>query len=397
MALTLPDWIRLSTGLIWVAFGVWLGLLGPRSHRTRPVATVLVAIGTTAAVSNAAYADPRWAAFGVVVTLLFELVVSAGVAWLFVAEARVHRRNAIACAATSLGLGIAGGMLAWASPVATPAAVPPDSIFAVLDRVDRSLFAVLMSALGGYALLLALLTGRAEVAEARALVTLAAGLVTYPLAYFFAGVTPPLALAVLVSAFPLLAALVAIMHAGAVAGRTARLAYVVAFAVALVTILAERPGRDVGLVGIARVVSLGVIAYGVFSLGALGPSRHAAQDRSAALLTGSLVALLIVTQVAQNFLSSQYSLLMGGIVSGALVFAARPLERALEARRGPARVMPAADAARERSFLAAARRFHRDGSISREEERELMILAEHLAIPPSRAYELRDEVERERR
>lgn len=146
-------------------------------------------------------------------------------------------------------------------------------------------------------------------------------------------------------------------------------------------------GQTSGTSGIVRTMTAAALAWAIlrFDEGSDESRRYI----SAVRLAG-LAALFVVAEVAQNFLSAEYGLLMGGIVAGALFFAARPIERALE-RRQPA----GAPVAKERSFLAAARRFHRNGTITHEEERELMILAEHLGIPASRAYELRDEVQRE--
>ena len=126
----------------------------------------------------------------------------------------------------------------------------------------------------------------------------------------------------------------------------------------------------------------------------LGASTRPSRDRRAALLTGFLVVLLIVAETAQNFLA-QYGLVMGGLVAGALLVAARPIERALEGRREARAPQP--DAAKEDAFREAVRMALRDRVITREEELHLHRVAQHMGIPTGRAHELLIEVERETR
>ena len=151
---------------------------------------------------------------------------------------------------------------------------------------------------------------------------------------------------------------------------------------------------DFGIPGILRTAGAVALAFAILRHGLVGGDPHARAVRNGPLAMASLASLFIVAQVAQNFVSARSSLLIGGVISGLLVVAARPIERAFDRRSGP----PVDGAARERSFRAAARKFHkRDGYLTREEERELMVIAEHLGISVGRAYEIRDEVETEAR
>lgn len=392
----LPAALRAATGVLWAGFGVWLLARRSRSPRATPVAWLLVSLGLGAAFANLAAVEARLFALSVWIGLALDAVALAGLWGLCRAEDRSSwglLRRTMAFAGLA---GVAGATLMLATGRSGLEFPQATGSLAVAYWAEVFLFTFLCCLLGGYSLFAALRSRIVSEAEARALAAIGGAFSIYALAYFFAAVPVEAQLAVVVCAIPFFAALVAWARArSGPAGGAATTVFVALFAIGLVVILFERPGRDVGTVGIARVASLGLLAYGAFRWGALDGGARRVRDHQAALLTAFLVLLLIVAQIAQNFFSSQYSLVLGGIVSGALVLAARPIERALDARR-PVRSVEVRDAAKERSFLAAARRFDSDAHASREDERELMVLAEHLGIPASRAYELRDQVERER-
>jgi hypothetical protein len=167
--------------------------------------------------------------------------------------------------------------------------------------------------------------------------------------------------------------------------------------------IAPRPSLlESTAIGIERTLFAFLIAYGILRLGFLGyePQRRTAKRGTIAM--GAVALVLIVAQVAQNFLAAQYGLLMGGVVAGAFLFAAQPLQRAIERMgagdRAPApTVAPRGQAAAEESYLLALRLALRDRVLSRDEERGLVVLAHDLGIPPRRAHELQDQVEREGR
>lgn len=154
-----------------------------------------------------------------------------------------------------------------------------------------------------------------------------------------------------------------------------------------------------GAYGIIRTVSAVFLVVAIVRHGLLGvPLPHFAVKRGV-LATGALAALFIVAQVAQNFFAAEYGLLMGGVVAGAVVFAASPLQRAMEARSASRSTSPTAHtvpvARRERTYRNALRLAMRDRKLTAAEEAHLFELAEDLGIGAGRAFQLKREVEAE--
>lgn len=198
-------------------------------------------------------------------------------------------------------------------------------------------------------------------------------------------------------------------------GRPARNAALVAaagmlagmIAVALVGIPAARsdglPPRDWGGVGVARILGWMVLVYAIVKADILGLGLAKRSIDRSTLAASGLALLFIVAQVAQNFLSATYGLLTGGIVAGAFLFAANPVQRAIEQMRAPvaesAASLPADHGSRlherESAYREAVRLALKDRRLTREEDRHLLRLAHHLGIPSPRAMEIHDEVERE--
>lgn len=147
-----------------------------------------------------------------------------------------------------------------------------------------------------------------------------------------------------------------------------------------------------GLHGAARTISILLLAFG-FARGGFLEGRLAL--RRSTLAASLLGVVFIVAQVAQNFLSAKYGLLTGGVIAGALLFAANPIQRAAErlasgeagGRRGEHRYAEA--------YRLAVRAAVGDGRLTREEEAHLADLAEHLGIGAGEALRLRREVEAE--
>ena len=153
-----------------------------------------------------------------------------------------------------------------------------------------------------------------------------------------------------------------------------------------------------GLLGIWRIIGWSLLVYAILRADLLGvPLPHFAVNRGA-VAAGSLAVLFIVAQVMQNFFSAEYGLLTGGVIAGAFLFAASPVQRAFESMgehkspRGRGKRVQAED-----SYRAALRFALKDQKLTKEEERSLVLLAHDLGIAPPRAYELRDEIARERR
>ncbi|MEK6985178.1 MAG: hypothetical protein AABX89_02185 [Candidatus Thermoplasmatota archaeon] len=103
------------------------------------------------------------------------------------------------------------------------------------------------------------------------------------------------------------------------------------FAVATIELLNDASGgKDYGLGGIVTLVGLAGVAFALVRLNLLGVPLTQRRLRAGTLASVGLAALFITAQVAQNFLSDTFGLLIGGIVAGAVVFVAFPLQRAAE-------------------------------------------------------------------
>lgn len=167
----------------------------------------------------------------------------------------------------------------------------------------------------------------------------------------------------------------------------------------------------VGMRGIVRTVAWTCLLVGVLRHDLLGVELKTRSVDRASLAAGALAVLFVVAQVAQNFFSASYGLLTGGIVAGAFLFAAQPLQRAAErlvsgrvdpvdpaapaSSRAPALAL-SAQAGNEEALRAAMRLAWRDRRFDHAEEAALADLAERLGIGARRATEIRHEVERER-
>ncbi|MHB8603861.1 MAG: hypothetical protein ACYDCK_01295 [Thermoplasmatota archaeon] len=159
------------------------------------------------------------------------------------------------------------------------------------------------------------------------------------------------------------------------------------------------PAHDYGANGVVRTVAASILSLAIFRYDLLGVRLPSLAARRGMLATAALAVLFIVAQVAQNFLASQYGLILGGVVAGAFLFAAHPLQRALEhgfgrAAREPRGAALMGSAAREQYKTALRLALH-DGAITRAEERYLAKLAQQLGVGAHDALELRDAVEGE--
>ena len=146
------------------------------------------------------------------------------------------------------------------------------------------------------------------------------------------------------------------------------------------------------ITGAQRSAFAFLYAYAIARAGLLGHAIQLRAARRGTVAMGALATLFIVAQVAQQFLAAQYGLLMGGIVAGTFLFAAAPLQRALEGRGAspPSRGLP--KAVHEEVYKAAVRLALR-GGIDPREQVELMRIADAHGITHMRAAALRREVE----
>lgn len=149
-----------------------------------------------------------------------------------------------------------------------------------------------------------------------------------------------------------------------------------------------------GAIGIARMFCALGLAYAVLRGDLLETGTSGLRLRGGVLATTALASLFIVAQVAQNFLAAQYGLLMGGVVAGTLVFAANPIQRAMEQQgSGPLRrtARKDRDAENERVYQLTLSKYLADGVLSPEEELALAHLVDQLGLTARRALELRQE------
>lgn len=162
--------------------------------------------------------------------------------------------------------------------------------------------------------------------------------------------------------------------------------------------------REFGVPGALQTVAWAVLAFAVLRRGLLGRDLPRIVVARGPLAAGALAALFVVAQVAQNFFSAEYGLLTGGIVAGAFLFMAQPLQRMAErlatgerAASSPAPASrPEAEAGREDAYRSALRFALRDRVLTRAEELHLHEIAEHMGISGRRAHELLMEIEAER-
>jgi hypothetical protein len=146
--------------------------------------------------------------------------------------------------------------------------------------------------------------------------------------------------------------------------------------------------------GVARTLEAAAFAIAIFHYDLLGVGLKARSASRASTATAALAALLITAQVAQNYLSATYGLLMGGVIAGAVVFAANPIQKHIE-RIGVhdrhVTTSSAASSRREETYKSAVRLALR-GGIDPTEEVELMRIADANGIGNVRAAELRRQV-----
>lgn len=163
-------------------------------------------------------------------------------------------------------------------------------------------------------------------------------------------------------------------------------------------------GAGIGLNGIARIATVGLLSYAVVRHHVLGLDVKLRWTLSKSTLAAVFVAVFFVaSESAQQFFGDRFeSSYLGILAAGALVFALAPLSRVAD--RLAEKAVPVTVAARphasdgdrrEEVFLKAARLALR-GGLSRDEEVHLAELAEELGIGAGRAAAMLREVEGER-
>jgi hypothetical protein len=158
-------------------------------------------------------------------------------------------------------------------------------------------------------------------------------------------------------------------------------------------IMAPSFTSDGGSYGIIRTVGVVFLALGVLRYDLLGARLRGLAAKGGLVATVALCVLFIVAQVLQNFLSTEYGLLLGGVLAGVLLFAASPVQRAMERRTGATKNAAAGEA--DRAFRNAVELAFRDRLFDDREELVLAELADRLGLTARRATEIRLSVERE--
>lgn len=103
---------------------------------------------------------------------------------------------------------------------------------------------------------------------------------------------------------------------------------------------------DFPVLGVARLAAAAVLAYAVMRRQVLGLPVKVQLTLSRGFLTGCYVAVfLVASQIAQNLLTQQLGIFVGGAAAGLLLFALRPLDAL--SKRLASRVVPSGDASQE--------------------------------------------------
>ncbi len=180
--------------------------------------------------------------------------------------------------------------------------------------------------------------------------------------------------------------------------RFARLSYLLLVAAAVLGLVLSpsylQHITQFGLFGVFRTIGAVFLVLAVVKYDLLGvPLPHVVVKRG--VVAGAALAILfIVAQITQNFLSAQYGLLGGGVIAGTFLFAASPVQRAIENRQSKTAASPAHEAGNDDSFREAVELAFKDRRFTPQEEMALARLATRLGVSAERATEIRHAVER---
>ncbi len=409
MTLDAATLIRAASGVVFLGVGLILAWVTRRSAErvaNLGMATVCVGLGTANVAINIAIVDASTAFIGAFVGAACWVVGTAGaVVYLASPSVRGRLRPWDGIAAAPLLLGVSS-MLVPGNGTLLFAAVGvrlPN-----LEAVDSALraYSTASFAFAGAVVLIAISSARAAGGSSSKRAARGHALLTVGLLFisvFLSG-----ALSIISIKFPALV-LLAAGHLGLTL--MAVIAWIprgrwTAWSLLAIVLLGEVTsvaGSYLLAVGILRIVAAALVVVAMLRYGLAGADVHLPTARRGTLAAVALAALFIVAQIAQNFLSAEYGLIMGGIVAGVFLFAASPIQRAMERvgerrREGAAITVRPADAdARENAYREAVRLALRDRVLTREEDRHILRLAHHLGISSPRAMEIQDEVQKERK
>ena len=400
--------IRVGSGLLWLALG--LGVLAlAREARGRLLGLVAASFGAHFVLFNLTAFDPATQMIAVTASpLLFAVFGTAAIALAWRLAPLGRERSLVVV----LALVAIVAALARLSVYSRNLTLNPEA--AAVYRYTDCLFVFGNCALGGLAFTLAGVHRRSA-ARGATLVALALG--SYASFVGGSGVAgifgrsdtdawaywgAPLAVTLAAS----VAWLVATNGPESGRARNVAIALVAAAAAgALTRALANETDAGNISIGVVRSVGAALFAAAIFRDRFLDLPLPSLVARRGTLAAAALAILFIVAQIAQNYLSAEYGLLTGGVIAGAFLFAAQPLQRAMERitdSRAPAPPEPGSASAidrarREEMYGKALRIALHDRVVSRDEELHLFQLAEEIGIGAGRAMELRHEIERERK
>lgn len=155
-------------------------------------------------------------------------------------------------------------------------------------------------------------------------------------------------------------------------------------------------GRYVG-----EIVGLAILVYGVLRVQLFDADLRVKVTLSRGTIAAVFVGVfLVISQLAQGFLSEQYGWALGGLAAALLLLALHPLQRVAE--RVADTAMPSVrdtpewrDERKGEVYRTAVRLALSDGVVTRDEEIHLADLATQLGLDARRALDLRHAVERE--
>ncbi|MGQ0536310.1 MAG: hypothetical protein ACT4PT_09580 [Methanobacteriota archaeon] len=410
--------VDFSSGLLLAALGVWVATLRPRRGPNVVLARFLVAFGGAFMYSNARNAGAippnYW-----IDAFLFAAAAAAALPLGVVAPTRLPGPRMRIAAATwggyaVLWLSYAGAMVeGWSIPGWGLGDLPFS--LGVANLVVMGLIFLLVAT----SVLWALRFREAgDSDERRRLAVLSAGVGAYAVMYCVQttianagdplwGTRPALQfLAVAPFAAAFLGALSAWTWNVATRPDTHLSRNLILFFAALAAIgsAAAKLAGDDGFAGVARLLGALVLTVALLRGQFLEVDLKLRWSISRSTTAALFVAVFFVaSESAQAFFGDENPWL-GIVAAGALVFAIQPLsrvadrlaERAVPIGHPAPSVAASAAARREHAYRDAVRLALRDRTLTREEERRLLRLAEELGIPAGRAAALHEEVERER-
>lgn len=412
-----------------VALGIWVLTLTPRTRSMTMLATFVIAAGLIYVPVNLVEWD-TWALFAVWLPYLAVVATTGGIALLGLIHELVHGAGVRGRHLWWLGLGITGVTLFAPLVVAAAGAFPGWVEFMEAEGIRYETWRLLIglsseagldlffTAFFALSVVLALLyrsppEGQEDRTRTQTVI-MSAALVLWPA--FIAGANAAdipnetwpgdrLQLILSVVGFMTLAGLWLInahsVPERSTEGRNMALLVLILMLLGMLQVVFIEPlypGKGVGPVwGILRLVSMVGLAYGILQHQVLGIDAKFRWGVSRTTVAAVFIAVFfIVSEAAQEFfggfVGSQY---LGILAAGALVFALAPLQRMADLLA--AKTVPAAQATAspdlEAQYRTAVRMALADGAITREEERQLAELMEESGLAPTRAFEIREQLE----